>query len=235
MDLLLLLSLRGYCGKRNSKNIINIMKKYPCVLSIAGSDCSGGAGIQADIKTISAAGVYAASAVTAVTVQNTCGVSDVFPVPPQYVAAQIEAVMSDIHPDAVKIGMVSDADTVRAIAECLSRFKPRYIVFDPVMVSSSGRKLMSDEAVTVICQELFPLCTLITPNIDEASMLLHRKITTVDEMKAAAREHVPRRAAALCAVVHRADGADLHPLQALQQPLPQKQHQQYSNLPLWNH
>ena len=127
------------------------MKKYPCVLSIAGSDCSGGAGIQADIKTISAAGVYAASAVTAVTVQNTCGVSDVLPVPPQYVAAQIEAVMSDIHPDAVKIGMVSDADTVRAIAECLSRFKPRYIVFDPVMVSSSGRKLMSDEAVTVIC------------------------------------------------------------------------------------
>lgn len=164
------------------------MKKYPCVLSIAGSDCSGGAGIQADIKTISAAGVYAASAVTAVTVQNTCGVSDVLPVPPQYVAAQIEAVMSDIHPDAVKIGMVSDADTVRAIAECLSRFNPRYIVFDPVMVSSSGRKLMSDEAVTVICQKLFPLCTLITPNIDEASMLLQRDITTVDDMKVAARE-----------------------------------------------
>lgn len=164
------------------------MKKYPCVLSIAGSDCSGGAGIQADIKTISALGVYAASAITAVTVQNTQGVSDVLPVPPHYVAAQIEAVMTDIRPNAIKIGMVNDAETVCAITKCISRFKPKYVVFDPVMVSSSGRELMSKEAVSVICHKLFPLCTLITPNIGEASLLLQGKILTADDMKAAAKE-----------------------------------------------
>ena len=162
--------------------------KYIGVLTIAGSDSCGGAGVQADIKTMSALGVYAASAITSITVQNTLGVQAIQAICPEIVAGQIKAVMDDIKPVAVKIGMVSDADTVRAIAECLSRFNPRYIVFDPVMVSSSGRKLMSDEAVTVICQELFPLCTLITPNIDEASMLLQRKITTIDDMKAAARE-----------------------------------------------
>ena len=162
-------------------------KHYPCVLTIAGSDCSGGAGIQADIKTISALGAYAASAITAVTVQNTCGVTDVYPVPAHTVAAQIEAVMSDLYPDSVKIGMVNDADVVRAIAQTISRFHPRHVVFDPVMISSSGRKLMSDEAIEIIRTELFPLCTLITPNLNEASFLLNRPVHSTTDMEAAAR------------------------------------------------
>lgn len=161
---------------------------YPCVLTIAGSDCSGGAGIQADIKTISALGAYAASAITAVTVQNTCGVTDVHPVPAHIVAAQIETVMNDLHPDAIKIGMVNDADVVRAIARTIFRFRPRHVVFDPVMISSSGRKLMSDEAIETIRTELFPLCTLITPNIDEAAFLLQRPICSVGDMETAASQ-----------------------------------------------
>lgn len=163
-------------------------KHYPCVLTVAGSDCSGGAGIQADIKTISALGAYAASAITAVTVQNTCGVADVFSVPPHVVSAQMEAVMTDIAPTAVKIGMISDAEVVRAIAQVLSRFRPRHVVFDPVMISSSGRRLMEEEAIEAIQAELFPLCTLITPNMDEAAYLLQRPIASTTDMQAAAQD-----------------------------------------------
>ena len=101
------------------------MKKYPCVLSIAGSDCSGGAGIQADIKTISALGAYAATAITAITVQNTCGVTGIHPVPPEFVKAQIEAVMTDIRPQAIKIGMVNDGGIIRMIAESLRFYRPK--------------------------------------------------------------------------------------------------------------
>lgn len=163
-------------------------KHYPCVLTIAGSDCSGGAGVQADIKTISALGAYAASVITAVTVQNTRGVTGIHRIPPEIIAAQTEAVMEDICPTAVKIGMVNDAEAVHAIAKTLRRFGSRYIVFDPVMVSSSGRKLMEDEAIDTIQKELFPLCSLITPNIDEATFLLQRNIHSTDEMKEAAKD-----------------------------------------------
>ncbi len=163
-------------------------KHYPCVLTIAGSDCSGGAGIQADIKTISALGAYAASVITAVTVQNTCGVTGIHRIPPEIIAAQAEAVMEDICPTAVKIGMINDAEAVHAIAETLRRFRPPHIVFDPVMISSSGRKLMEDEAVDAIQKELFPLCSLITPNIDEAAFLLQRDIRSTADMKTAARD-----------------------------------------------
>ena len=137
------------------------MERHPVILSIAGSDCSGGAGIQADIKTISALGGYAASVITAVTVQNTLGVHAVQSVLPEIVRGQIEAVMDDLQPVANKIGMVSDIQIVRTIVDCLREYIPEYIVYDPVMVSTSGRKLMSDETIEEIKRELLPLVTLI--------------------------------------------------------------------------
>ena len=164
------------------------MKKYPSVLTIAGSDCSGGAGIQADLKTISALGAYAASAITAITVQNTCGVTAIHPVPPSFVEGQIKAVLSDIRPDAVKIGMVNDAEIIRSIAACLREFHPRFIVFDPVMVSSSGRRLMEDTAIEALSTELIPNTSLITPNLSEAEVLTGHAVCTVEEMKTAAKE-----------------------------------------------
>lgn len=158
------------------------------VLTIAGSDSSGGAGIQADIKTISALGGYAASVVTAVTVQNTCGVYGIHAIPPEIVRGQIEAVMTDIEPTAVKIGMTNDASTVSVIAETLSKFKPEYIVFDPVMVSTSGCSLMEDDAVMAVTRLLMPISTVITPNLKEAETLLGICIRTVDDMIAGAEE-----------------------------------------------
>ena len=164
------------------------MKHYPCVLTIAGSDCSGGAGIQADIKTISALGAYAASAITAITVQNTCGVTDIHPVPASYVKGQIEAVMTDIRPRAIKIGMINDVNIVKVIAESLQKFKPEFVVFDPVMVSTSGCKLMEDEAIEAITSQLMPLSTLITPNLREAEVLTGSPIPDIETMKTASRE-----------------------------------------------
>ena len=158
------------------------MRTYPCVLTIAGSDCSGGAGIQADIKAISALGAYAASAITAITVQNTLGVTGIHPVPPAYVKGQIEAVMDDIRPKAVKIGMINDAEIVRVIAESILKYHPEYVVFDPVMVSTSGCKLMEDEAIEAITTRLIPLASLITPNLSEAEILAGQKICTVEDM-----------------------------------------------------
>ncbi|MGM9734154.1 MAG: bifunctional hydroxymethylpyrimidine kinase/phosphomethylpyrimidine kinase [Prevotella sp.] len=151
--------------------------KYIAVLTIAGSDCSGGAGIQADIKTISALGCYAASAITAITVQNTQGVTAVHAVPPEIVAGQIRAVMDDIKPKVVKIGMVNDADTIKAIADALADYDIEHIVVDPVMVSTSGSKLMQDDAIEVFIEKLLPISTLITPNIYEAEILAGKKIT----------------------------------------------------------
>lgn len=145
--------------------------RYIPVLTIAGSDCSGGAGIQADIKTISALGCYAASAITAVTVQNTLGVAGVEPVRPDVVAAQIRAVMDDVRPEAVKVGMVNDADTIRAVADALRPYAPKAVVVDPVMVSTSGHALMQADALAVFCNELVPLATLLTPNVQEAEVL----------------------------------------------------------------
>lgn len=162
------------------------MKHYPIVLSIAGSDCSGGAGIQADIKTISALGGYAASVVTAVTVQNTKGVRAVHAVPPEIVRGQIEAVMEDLHPTAIKIGMVSDEEIVRTIAGCLRKYHPKFVVYDPVMVSTSGRQLMDEAAVEIIKKELFPLTHLITPNLDEVEVITGQRITTPEDMQQAA-------------------------------------------------
>ena len=160
------------------------MKHYPRVLTIAGSDCSGGAGIQADIKTISALGAYAASAITAITVQNTCGVT----VPAHYVKGQIEAVMTDIRPRAVKIGMINDVEIVQVIAESLKKFKPEFVVFDPVMVSTSGCKLMEDDAIEAITTLLMPLASIITPNLSETEVLAGKQIRNIEMMKTASRE-----------------------------------------------
>ena len=133
------------------------MERHPVILSIAGSDCSGGAGIQADIKTISALGGYAASAITAITIQNTLGVRAVQSIAPDIVRGQIEAVMDDLQPVAIKIGMVNDIQIVRVISDCLQKYSPAYVVYDPVMVSTSGKKLMTDEAIEEIKKELLPL------------------------------------------------------------------------------
>ena len=164
------------------------MKKYPCVLTIAGSDCSGGAGIQADIKSISALGAYAASAITAITVQNTCGVEGIHPIPTEFVSGQIKAVMTDIRPSAVKIGMVNDVEIIHTIAASLREYCPRHVVFDPVMVSTSGCRLIEDTAIEALTAELIPLATVITPNLSETEVLTGHAVHTVEEMKAAAKE-----------------------------------------------
>ena len=147
------------------------MKTPSIVLTIAGSDSSGGAGIQADIKAISALGSYAASVITSVTAQNTLGVQGIHPIPTDMVRQQIESVMDDLHPEAIKIGMVCDKDIALTIAQCIRKYRPKWVVYDPVMVSTSGHKLMTDDTIEVIKQELIPLATLITPNLHEARIL----------------------------------------------------------------
>lgn len=164
------------------------MKHYSRVLTIAGSDSGGGAGIQADIKAISATGSYAASAITAVTVQNTLGVIDVFPVPASVVAAQIDAVLSDIGADAIKIGMLNSSEIIRAIASKLSEYPVRNIVLDPVMVSTSGHRLMEESAHTALVTELIPMARVITPNIPEAEILAGERIYGKDDLPGIARK-----------------------------------------------
>ncbi len=144
------------------------MKRYVSALTIAGSDPSGGAGLQADLKTFSALGVYGATAITAVTVQNTVKVKYVHALPPQVVYDQIVAVMEDIHPDAVKIGMVNDAATLDAIVRALTEYRPEYLVVDPVMVSTSGCALMQADALSVMKERLLPMADIVTPNLPEA-------------------------------------------------------------------
>lgn len=155
-------------------------------LTIAGSDSSGGAGIQADIKTLSAVGVYGMTAVTAVTAQNTLGVQSVFPVPPEILAAQIDSVCRDIPPDAVKIGMIPDVQCARIIAGKIRAYSLRNIVIDTVFRSSGGAVLQTQEAVLYAQKELYPLASVITPNIPEAELLSGKKITTEEECRAAA-------------------------------------------------
>ena len=162
------------------------------VLTIAGSDPSGGAGIQADIKAITALGGYAASAITALTIQNTLGVTGIFAVPSSVVSEQIAAVMEDIAPPSIKIGMVKDATIVRHIAEAIKKYQPAFIVYDPVMVSTSGHQLIDDDVIETIEKELISQVSLITPNMHEAEVLLRRKIGSIAEMEAAAKELASR-------------------------------------------
>jgi hydroxymethylpyrimidine/phosphomethylpyrimidine kinase len=160
---------------------------YASVLSIAGSDSGGGAGIQADLKTFSALGCFGTSAITAITVQNTLGVFDIHSIPPNIVREQIKVVMDDIKPAAVKIGMVHTAVLAHAIAEVLKDYPSVPVIFDPVMVSTSGHKLIEDETIDALKSALFPLANLITPNLDEAELLTGMKIDGLDEMIAAAK------------------------------------------------
>ena len=156
-------------------------------LSIAGSDSSGGAGIQADIKTMTMNGVYAMTAITALTAQNTTGVRAIQEVSPAFLKAQIDAVFEDIFPDAVKIGMVASSDLIKVIAERLRFYEPGNIVVDPVMVATSGSSLMKTDAVKTLCQELLPLAMVVTPNIPEAQILAEQEIRDENDMLAAAK------------------------------------------------
>ena len=152
------------------------------VLTIAGSDSSGGAGIQADLKTMTAHHVYGMSAVTALTAQNTMGVTDIMAVTPDFLGKQLDAVFTDIFPDAVKIGMVSSGALIHVIAERLSYYKARKVVLDPVMVATSGARLISEEAVAVLLEELFPLAAVVTPNIPETEALAGMHISNEEDM-----------------------------------------------------
>lgn len=155
-------------------------------LTIAGSDCSGGAGIQADIKTMLAGGVYAMSAITALTAQNTKGVSGIMEVSPEFLTQQLDAVFTDIRPDAVKIGMVASKALIETIGERLRHYDARNIVVDPVMVATSGSKLIDDDAIETLCRVLLPLASVITPNIPEAEVLTGMEIHTASDMEEAA-------------------------------------------------
>ena len=168
-------------------------------LTIAGSDSCGGAGIQADIKTMTMNGVYAMSAVTALTAQNTTGVTDIMEVPPSFLKAQLDAVITDIFPDAVKTGMVASSELIKTIADAVKNYSIKNLVVDPVMVATSGSKLISEEAIETLKKELLPLAAVITPNIPEAEVLLENtslsgmdsknlRITSEFEMEEAARK-----------------------------------------------
>lgn len=157
-------------------------------LTIAGSDSSGGAGIQADLKTMTVLGVYGMSAITALTAQNTTGVQSIFEVTPKFLEEELDSIFTDIFPDSVKIGMVSNADLIRVISKKLREYNAKNIVVDPVMVSTSGSKLMADDAKDTLFSELFKVADIITPNIPEAEALTGQSIKSKDDMVEAAKK-----------------------------------------------
>ena len=161
--------------------------RYVRVLSIAGSDSGGGAGIQADLKTFSALGCYGMTAITAITAQNTLGVTGIHGVPPDMLRAQIDAVVEDIGVDAVKIGMLASPDVVQVVADAIRRHQLPHVVLDPVMVATSGDRLIAQETVAVLVRELFPLAEVVTPNLDEAALLLGQPIGGIAALDDAAR------------------------------------------------
>lgn len=171
-------------------------RRYVRVLSIAGSDSGGGAGIQADLKTFSALGCYGMTAITAITAQNTCGVTGIHGIPPEMLKAQIDAVVQDIGVDAVKIGMLHSPEVVRVVADAIRKYQLPNVVLDPVMVATSGDRLIAAETVSVLVQEMFPLAEVVTPNLDEAGWLLERSIKGAETLDEAAK--------ALCALGARA-------------------------------
>ena len=179
------------------------------LLTIAGSDSSGGAGIQADLKTFAAHGTFGMSVITAVTAQNTCGVTMVQDITPEVVEAQIAAVFDDIRVDAVKIGMLSRPETIRAIAASLRKYQPKIIVLDPVMISKSGYPLLQPEACATLISELLPLATLVTPNLPEAEAISGMQVTKKEEMRPVAEKIIALGAkAVLVKGGHLSDTAD---------------------------
>jgi len=167
---------------------IGKMKKYIKVLTIAGSDSGGGAGIQADIKTISALGCYGTTVITAITAQNTLGVNAIHPIPVNIIEKQLYAVLSDIGTDAVKIGMLHSVEIIKTVSKALIEFQVKNIVLDPVMVATSGDKLIEDNTVDALVNFLFPLADIITPNLPEANILVNYNITTKDQMIESAKK-----------------------------------------------
>jgi len=163
-------------------------ERYARVLSIAGSDSGGGAGIQADLKTFAALGCYGMTAITALTAQNTVGVTGIHGVPASFLKAQIEAVLDDIGADAIKIGMLHAPEIVEVVAWAIDHYRPRHVVLDPVMVAASGDRLITPDTASVLVRELFPRATVITPNLDEAALLLERPLTQVAELESAAQQ-----------------------------------------------
>lgn len=163
------------------------MKRYPIVLTIAGSDCIGGNGAPADIKTISALGAYAAPVVTALTVGNTTGLKYLFPIPQETIKEQIETIMEDMIPDIVKLGLLNDIETIRTVGDCLRKYHPRYVVYDPVMLSDEGIRYMHKKNLKVIEKELLPFTNLIIVNRQEAELLSDIPINSVDDMRKVAK------------------------------------------------
>ncbi|MDR2955685.1 MAG: bifunctional hydroxymethylpyrimidine kinase/phosphomethylpyrimidine kinase [Prevotella sp.] len=163
-------------------------KHYKIALSIAGSDPSGGAGIQADLKTFSACGCYGATVIVAVVDENTIGVTDVHPIPVPFVSGQIKSVLDDIGADAIKIGMLHSSELILSVKETLSKYDIKNIVLDPVMVATSGDKLLQDEAIETLKNELIPFVRVITPNIPEAEILLGKKIHSQNELPAIVKD-----------------------------------------------
>lgn len=164
------------------------MKQHKRVLTIAGSDSGGGAGIQADLKTMSALGCFGMSAITAITAQNTQGVFDIHPVPVSTIETQIKVVLDDIGADAIKIGMLHSSEVIKTVSETLKKYNIENIVLDPVMVATSGDKLLQDDAIETLVKELFPLSKVITPNIPEAEILLNTKIKNNNDLARAAKQ-----------------------------------------------
>jgi len=158
------------------------MKKYCRALTIAGSDSGGGAGIQADLKTFSALGCYGMSVITALTAQNTVSVTGIHPVPPEFIALQMDAVMTDIGADAVKIGMLHSPEVIKTVAKCLQQYDCKNIVLDPVMVTRNGDKLLQDDAVQALKEHLFSMAAVITPNLAETTILLNRDVKERSQM-----------------------------------------------------
>ena len=178
-------------------------------LTIAGSDSSGGAGIQADIKTMTMNGVFAMSAITALTAQNTTGVTGILNSTPEFLAQQLDAVFTDIYPDAVKIGMVSSQELIRVIAQKLRQYGAKHIVVDPVMVATSGSKLLRDDAVSALCANLLPMAEVLTPNIPEAEILADMPIKNAADMEKAAQTISEKYGCAvLCKGGHQINDAD---------------------------
>ena len=194
------------CAMLRGKRGIFLMKT---ALTIAGSDSSGGAGIQADIKTMTANGVFALSAITALTAQNTTGVTGIFETTPEFLAQQLDAVFTDIYPDAVKIGMVSSSALIETIAKKLRQYDAKHIVVDPVMVATSGSKLLQDSAIQILTGQLLPMAEVVTPNIPEAEILSGMTITDAAGMEAAAKCISEKYGCAvLCKGGHKVNDAD---------------------------
>lgn len=184
------------------------MKKYISTLTVAGSDSSGGAGIQADLKTMSSLGMYAASVITSVTAQNTCGVTAIHVIPADIIAEQIKAVMVDICPTAVKVGMLNDCATMTTVADTLGQYDIKHLVIDPVMVATSGDRLMKEDAINTFMERLLPMAEVLTPNLPEAEILADMKINNKDDVYTAAERIMAKGCAAVLIKGGHTDGAD---------------------------